>query len=70
MKCLHCGKEFELDIKVVEKVERDWRTEPATERQRIALKNFGVLIRPNATRGEASDLLDFHIGEAIKAREG
>lgn len=55
---------------MVEKVERDWRTEPATERQRIALKNFGVLIRPNATRGEASDLLDFHIGEAIKAREG
>ena len=64
LKCPHCGKEFELDIKVVEKGKADWRDEPATEAQKQALKKFGVQFSPNITKGQASDLLDFYIAQA------
>ena len=58
MKCPSCGVDFELQI--VKKGEANWRKEPASPAQLRELKRLEIQHNPNLTKGQASDLLDFH----------
>lgn len=49
---------MEFDLKP--KGTADWRKEPASPEQLFMLKKWGVLHNANITKGEASDLIDFH----------
>lgn len=64
LKCPHCGKEFDLGIKVIEKGKADWRKEPATPNQKGLLTELGVQFTPTITKGDADELIKFHLGEA------
>jgi len=59
MKCPKCGSDLELDIKI--KGVATWRKEPASKAQLDKLEYLGVRHNKNITKGEASDLIDFHL---------
>lgn len=58
MKCPKCGTDLELQI--VKKGEANWRVEPASEAQLKWLARFEIQHNAQISKGEASDLIDFH----------
>jgi hypothetical protein len=50
------------------KEKKDWRQEPATEKQIAYLESFGVPAQASLTKGQASDLID-HYANDPKARK-
>ncbi len=52
-----------LGVARLVEAEAPWRQHPATEKQTALLRKLGLAVRPDLTKGEATDLLAAVVGD-------